>query len=198
MIYSVKTNKLNKLFFILFLFYFGISFSQNDSLTLVYDKKAKAKSFEANPFDANAPAKAAFFSAILPGLGQAYNKSYWKIPLVYGALGTSLFFYIDNTNEYNDYRDAYKRRLAGYEDDEFIEILTDENLIDAQKLFRQNRDFSLMFTIGIYILNIIDANVEAHLNQFNISEDLSMRPSQFRNISTGQNAFGLSLQLNLN
>jgi hypothetical protein len=160
-------------------------------------EKIDSQSFKANPFDANAPAKAAFFSAILPGLGQAYNGSYWKIPIVYGALGTSLYFYIDNTNKYNDYRDAYKRRLAGYEDDEFFNILTDDNLIDAQKLFRQNRDLSLMFTIGLYILNIIDANVEAHLDQFNITEDLSMRPSQFRNISTQQNAFGLSLKLNL-
>jgi hypothetical protein len=174
-----------------------MSFSQNDSIKLVSKNKVEAKSFKADAFDANAPAKAAFFSAILPGLGQAYNGSYWKIPIVYGALGTSIFLYVDNTNKYNDYRDAYKRRLAGFEDDEFIGILTDDNLIDAQKLFRQNRDFSLMFTIGIYILNIIDANVEAHLNQFNISDDLSMRPSQFRNISTGQNAFGLSLQLKL-
>jgi hypothetical protein len=167
-------------------------------LVLVADKKVKSKSFKANPFEANAPAKAAFFSAILPGLGQAYNGSYWKIPIVYGALGTSMYFYIDNTNKYNDYRDAYKRRLAGFEDDEFIDVLTENDLINAQKLFRQNRDFSLMFTIGIYILNIIDANVEAHLDQFSITDDLSMAPSQFRNISTGQNAFGLSFKLNLN
>ena len=51
------------------------------------------------------PAKAAFYSAILPGLGQAYNKKYWKIPLVYGAIGTSLYFYIDNNKKYHDYRD---------------------------------------------------------------------------------------------
>jgi hypothetical protein len=60
------------------------------------------------------PAKAAFYSAILPGLGQAYNKKYWKIPLVYGAIGTSLYFYIDNNKKYHDYRDEYKRRLEGY------------------------------------------------------------------------------------
>lgn len=184
--------------FIILLFYFGVSYSQNDSLILVYDKKEKSKTFKSNPFDANAPAKAAFFSAVLPGLGQAYNGSYWKIPIVYGALGTSIFFYVDSSNKYNDYRDAYKRRLAGYQDDQFFGLLSEDDLINAQKLFRQNRDFSLMFTIGFYILNIIDANVEAHLNQFNISEDLSISPSQIRNISTGQNAFGLSFQLNLN
>ena len=52
------------------------------------------------------PARAAFYSAIVPGLGQYYNKSYWKIPLVYAALGTTLYFYIDNNNQYNTYRDA--------------------------------------------------------------------------------------------
>ena len=54
-----------------------------------------------------APAKAAFYSAILPGLGQAYNKRYWKIPIVYAALGAGVYFIIDNNKKYNDYRDIY-------------------------------------------------------------------------------------------
>jgi hypothetical protein len=65
--------------------------AQNDSLSIVTDEKIESKEFKANPFDANAPAKAAFYSAILPGLGQAYNGSYWKIPLVYIAMGSSLY-----------------------------------------------------------------------------------------------------------
>lgn len=171
--------------------------SQNDTIPLKYDKVVESKSFQANPYDANAPAKAAFYSAILPGLGQAYNKSYWKIPLVYAGLGTTLFFYFDNNSRYLDYRNAYKRRLAGYEDDEFFGILTDENLIRGQKQFREFRDISLLLTIGMYILNIIDANVEAHLDQFSITEDLSLRPSQIQNYSNGQNSFGLSLSLKI-
>jgi hypothetical protein len=172
--------------------------AQTDTLSIIENKKVESVKFKADPFDANAPAKAAFYSAILPGLGQAYNRSYWKIPLVYGAIGTSLYFYIDSSNKYNIYRDAYKRRLAGFEDDEFIGILDQNDLINAQKQFRQNRDFSLMFMIGFYILNIIDANVEAHLDQFSISDDLSFRPSQIFNQATGQNAFGLTFKLNLN
>jgi hypothetical protein len=172
--------------------------AQNDSIPLKYDKEVEKKSFVANPYDANAPAKAAFFSAILPGLGQAYNKSYWKIPLVYAGLGTTLFFYFDNNSKYNDYRDAYKRRLAGYEDDQFFGFLTDENLIQGQKQFREFRDISLLLSIGMYILNIIDANVEAHLNQFSITEDLTLRPSHIQNFSNGQNSFGVSLSLKIN
>jgi len=121
------------------------------------------------------PAKAAFYSAILPGLGQAYNKKYWKIPLVYGAIGTSLYFYIDNNKKYHDYRDAYKRRLEGYNDDDY-KFLDDSRLIAGQKFYQRNRDLSALFIVGFYVLNIIDANVDAALIQFNVNERLSMRP----------------------
>jgi hypothetical protein len=115
------------------------------------------------------PAKAAFYSAILPGLGQAYNKKYWKIPLVYGAIGTSLYFYIDNNKKYHDYRDAYKRRLEGYNNDEY-KFLDDSRLIAGQKFYQRNRDLSALFVVGFYVLNIIDANVDAALIQFNVNE----------------------------
>ncbi|MDR7371990.1 DUF5683 domain-containing protein [Flavobacterium aquidurense] len=121
------------------------------------------------------PAKAAFYSAILPGLGQAYNKKYWKIPLVYGAIGTSLYFYIDNNKKYHDYRDAYKRRLEGYNDDNY-QFLDDDRLIAGQKFYQRNRDLSALFVVGFYVLNIIDANVDAALIQFNVNERLSLRP----------------------
>ncbi|MNQ31761.1 DUF5683 domain-containing protein [Flavobacterium sp. MDT1-60] len=121
------------------------------------------------------PAKAAFYSAILPGLGQAYNKKYWKIPLVYGAIGTSLYFYIDNNKKYHDYRDAYKRRLEGYNDDDY-QFLDESRLIAGQKFYQRNRDLSALFVVGFYVLNIIDANVDAALIQFNVNERLSVRP----------------------
>ena len=68
----------------------------------------------------------------LPGLGQAYNKKYWKIPIIYIGIGTSIYLRIDNEKSYNRYRDAYKRRLAGYTDDEFQGV-SDETLIRAQR-----------------------------------------------------------------
>jgi len=58
------------------------------------------------------PAKAAFYSAILPGLGQAYNKKCWKIPIVYGAIGAGVYFIMDNNKKHNLYRDEYKKRIA--------------------------------------------------------------------------------------
>lgn len=142
-----------------------------------------------------APSKAAFYSAVLPGLGQAHNGSYWKIPLVYAGLGAGVYFYIQNDNEFHNYRDAYKRRLAGYQDDEYQGKISDEGLIQAQKQYRKNKEISIFFTVIWYALNIVDANVEAHLKQFNVSENLSIKPDYQHN-DMGQNAnYGLSFNL---
>ena len=153
------------------------------------------------------PSRAAFYSAILPGLGQAYNKKYWKIPLVYAALGTGIYFYIDNTKEYNRYRDAYKSRLAGKDTDEFWGTDNDNNpfnspqisndaLIRAQEALNKNREISLLVTIGIYALNIIDANVDAHLLQYNVDENLALKPHFKMNELDATTNLGLTLNFN--
>ena len=151
----------------------------------------------------HSPRKATIYSAILPGLGQAYNKKYWKIPLVYVALGTGIYFYTSNNKEYNRYRDAYKSRLAGFTNDEFYfdgqgnqlstPRVTDDGLRRAQKLFRRNKEISLLVTIGIYALNIIDANVDAHLMQYNIDENLSLAPHYKINEIDAKGDVGLTL-----
>ncbi len=138
------------------------------------------------------PSKAAFYSAVVPGLGQVYNKRYWKVPLVYAAIGTSLYFYSDNNTKYKQYRDAYKRRLAGYQDDEF-QYLDDARLISAQRLFKKNREYSMLFTIGFYLLNIVDANIDAHLKQFNVSEDLTLQPDIYQTDPQSKPHVGLTL-----
>ncbi|MGO1752232.1 MAG: DUF5683 domain-containing protein [Psychroflexus sp.] len=189
-------------FLYLILLFGSLSYAQEKESDLKINKteetlKVEEKSFRADPFDALAPAKAAFYSAVIPGLGQVYNGSYWKVPIVYGAIGTSAYFYIHNDKEYNRYRDAYKRRLAGFEDDEFNGLLTKQNLIDAQKQFRKNREYSLLFIIGFYILNIVDANVDAHLNQFSITRDLSIQTKFEPNYLSGKPDYGLSLNIKL-
>lgn len=147
----------------------------DDANIVVLDSTAR------KPIDPLSPARAAFYSAILPGLGQAYNKKYWKIPIVYAALGTGIYFYLDNDKEYNRYRDAYKRRLAGFTDDEFYGVgsspnISNDGLIRAQRTLRRNKELSLLITIGIYALNIIDANVDAHLLQYNVDDNLALKP----------------------
>lgn len=146
------------------------------------------------------PAKAAFYSAILPGLGQAYNKKYWKIPIVYAAIGTGLYFYIDNSNVYKRYRNAYKRRLAGFTDDEFYgpgdtPFLSDEALIRAQRTLKRNKELSMLVTVGLYVLNIIEANVNAHLIQYNLDENLALKPYIDFNNPNYSAQMGLSLNI---
>lgn len=143
------------------------------------------------------PAKAAFYSAVLPGLGQAYNKKYWKIPIVYAAIGTGIYFYTDNNKQYKRVREAYKRRLAGFEDDEFQGRLTDDGLREAQKSFRRNKELSLLITFGLYALNIVDANVDAHLLQFNVDDNLSFKPHYIIDEFNNKGRVGLTMNFKL-
>jgi hypothetical protein len=176
-------NKFYILFFIIgFSSFSSFAQEEKEAKGVIDDKSIVVQdSTTRKVIDPLTPSKAAFYSAILPGLGQAYNKKYWKIPIVYAALGTGIYFYIDNNNEYKRYRDAYKRRLAGFTDDEFYGSgstpqISDDALIRAQRTLRRNKEISLLVTIGIYALNIIDANVDAHLLQYNIDDNLALKP----------------------
>jgi hypothetical protein len=184
----------HKIIFIgLFLFITGnatvFAQTKTDAVLVVKD------TLKSNDIDPLTPAKAAFYSAVLPGLGQAYNKKYWKIPLVYGAIGTSLYFYIDSNKKYHQYRDAYKRRLEGYTDDNYT-YLDKTRLIAGQKFYQRNRDLSALFVVAFYALNIIDANVDAALIQFNVGENLSLKPIIYPNDVTFKSNFGLTLNYN--
>lgn len=145
--------------------------------------------------DALAPAKAAFYSAIVPGLGQVYNKKYWKVPIVYGGMGLSLYYYSWNNTEYHRYRDAYKDQLAGRPVTGELSELDGERLRRGQRFHQRNRDLSMLITVGIYLLNIVDANVDAHLQQFNVNENLSLRPKLQQNEIDNKYNMGLSLSL---
>ena len=148
------------------------------------------------PIDVLAPSKAAFYSAVLPGFGQAYNKKYWKIPLVYAAIGIPVYLFIRNDKDLDLYRDAFKRRLSGFPQgssgDPFPNVSND-GLIRAQQQLRRNKELALLIAIGMYALNIVDANVDAHLLQFNVDEDLSFRPHFKYNQMENTTNLGLTL-----
>ena len=193
----------NNLFYILLLFASSL-FAQNDSLTTTIEEPVLIvkDSITKEPYNPLAPSRAAFYSAVLPGLGQAYNKKYWKIPIVYAGIGTGVYFYIQNDNEYNRFRDAFKRRNAGFADDEFFgdgaePVVSTDRLIDAQDNAKKNRDISLIVAVAFYLVNIIDANVDAHLRQYNVSEDLSLEPKLNLDPINARTNYGLSLTFNL-
>ncbi|PCH75732.1 MAG: hypothetical protein COB98_08325 [Flavobacteriaceae bacterium] len=145
--------------------------SKKDSTTI---------SISPNLYKPLAPARAAFYSAVLPGLGQAFNGKYWKVPIVYAALGTSVYAYSFNNTNYKKFQKAFKLRQNGksdaYDGLEGRPFLSVDALERAQKLYRKDRDLSLLAGVGIYVLQIVEASVNAHLLQFNVNENLSYGP----------------------
>ncbi|MAD97063.1 MAG: hypothetical protein CMB99_07020 [Flavobacteriaceae bacterium] len=161
-------------------------------------KRALKNTYTYNPL---APSKAAFYSAIFPGMGQIYNKKYWKAPIVWGALAIPTYFYLDNNREYKRFRTAFKLRTAGLQDEFTLDdgsvTVSLETLERAQEQLRQNRDLSILSGVILYILQIVEASVNAHLIQFNTSDALTLRPviiqDQFR---IDAPSVGLNLRFN--
>lgn len=151
-------------------------------------------------FNPLSPAKAAFYSAILPGLGQAYNKKYWKIPIVYAALGTGVVVYDFNNKNYNRARTAFKLRLDNKPDEFDGEngniSLSDAALIRAQKSYKKDRDLSVLVTVALYVLQVLEASTNAHLLQHNVDDNLTFTPQIIQNAVTNKSVVGASLNFN--
>lgn len=136
----------------------------------------------ANKYNPLSPARAAFYSAILPGAGQIYNNRYWwQLPAIYIGLGTSSYYYYINNRDYDRFRTAYKLRKAGLRDEftnaKGVSLISNEGLERAQRQLRQNRDMSLLMILLTYVLQIVEASVRAHLIQFDTTNDLSVKPA---------------------
>ena len=139
--------------------------------------------------------KASILSAVIPGAGQVYNKKYWKVPIIYTSLSTSIYFIYDNQNKLTNYQDAYISRSNGGTD-EYIDVYSDSQLLTIVDYYERNRDVSYIITAAIYLLNIVDASVDAHMFDFDISEDLSLKTSpQIINTPNGKTPI-LSLKMN--
>ena len=157
-------------------------FAQIDSLridTLKTEKIAKKKLEKPYVYNPLAPSKAAFYSAIFPGMGQIYNKKYWKAPIVWGALALPVYYYQINNSDYKRYRNAYRLRKNGLPDEfivDGVEIVSTQTLETAQEQLRENRDMSLLTGVILYILQIVEASVNAHLIQFNTDDNLTIKP----------------------
>jgi len=139
----------------------------------------------------HSPRKASLYSTVLPGLGQAYNRKYWKIPVVYGLGAYTIYAALANHNIYVGYRDAFRIRTDGDPAtlDEYEGLETDFTLQQRRDEFRRDRDYFWIMTGVVYVLNIVDAAVDAHLFYFDVSDKLSMQflpPSGGFNPYTGR------------
>lgn len=162
-----------------------------DSITLA--KKNKKKIY-------STARRAAILSAVCPGLGQAYNKKYWKLPVIYAGLGGFGYMFVTNNKQYNYFR---KNLIAVYDNNPNTvnqTVYSGEDLKIYKDDYKKSRNFGVIGFVAIYLVNIIDANVDGHLKTFDVSDDLSLsidpwQQQMFRDKGY-KTAMGLSLKIN--
>ena len=152
------------------------------------------------PKPEHSPRKATIRSAILPGWGQAYNKKYWKVPFVYGALGTAAGFFIYNRKEYVDARDAYRNKMDGDPTNNGLikpkfQPIDPESVRQYRIAVRQYVDYSVLAFVILWGLNVVDATVDGHLKAFEVTDNLSLQINPSYSPQTRQANLGLVLKL---
>lgn len=148
------------------------------------------------------PIKATLYSTFLPGLGQAYNGEYWKIPVIYGGFAFFYYWFDLNNMQYTRFRTAYQKESAysqgvSTEQSEFGGRLSVQSLKNYRDSFRRNRDFAVLYLALFYAVNVIDATVFAQLSNFNVDENLSfnLAPAVINSGMFAQHAPALGLNL---
>ncbi|OQY97038.1 MAG: hypothetical protein B6D37_00635 [Sphingobacteriales bacterium UTBCD1] len=194
-------------FFILLLYFLPVkSFAQTDTVVVVNTvdvvKKERKDSVTKK---SHTPRGATIRSAIIPGWGQVYNKKYWKVPIVYGALGVSGGIFLYNLKNYRNTRFAYKvkynMRVNGTDSALYALIkpelkpLSEESLRFYRNQFRQDIDYSALVFILLWGLNVVDATVDAHLRTFDVSRDLSLQIKTGYSEMAGTNGLSLVLKI---
>jgi hypothetical protein len=187
-------RKINILFILGLLLTSGIAFSQTHSFSA-------SDSLKKEPTDKvhrHSPRAAWIMSACIPGLGQAYNKKYWKIPLVYASMGTTLYFFNMNNKIYREYKQAYINKADTLKSTVDVYPLYPASWLQEQEHnYRKYRDLNFILTALFYTLNIADAYVDAHLMNFDVSDDLSLQvfPSMNFSAATRKPSAGLTFAL---
>jgi len=163
---------------------------------------------DTTPKKINGPRRAALRSAVLPGWGQATNKKYWKIPLVYSALGATAYAFNFNISQYKRVAYAYRvltLSITTKDTSQFKTVDTDlkpfiragavNDLRNYRNTFRKDIDYSVLIFLFFWGLNVVDATVDAHLKGFNVSDDLSMKIKP--GFNPGSRNMGLSLVVDI-
>lgn len=182
-------------------FLWGQTNPQQDSLKVTTDSSQVKKKKTPKIRQPTIPWKAALMSGIVPGLGQIYNRKYWKLPIVWGALGTTGYFIVDQHIKYIGFRDAYRTWVndtlivAGYEQYQY----NPTGMKTERDNFERTRNILTIVAVALWTLNIVDAAVDAHLSTFDISPNLSMKiqPATFFNTWQASPAVGVTVTFGL-
>ncbi len=187
--------KTSLVIFCLLFFLFQLSAQKKDSLSFATDSTQLAKEIRKENYAS--PRRASIMSMLLPGLGQAYNKKYWKIPVIYAGLGGLGYLFAVNNKEYNYYR---KNLIAENDEDPATNnetLYSSDQLQTLKNSYKKSRDLAVIGMSLIYLLNIIDANVDAHLRSFDVSDDLSLNIDPWQSIYHQKNSFGLATGISI-
>ncbi|MFO7790865.1 MAG: DUF5683 domain-containing protein [Bacteroidota bacterium] len=169
---------MNKLLTYLLIIFLASVFSGNTCAQSQDSVPAGEESLETNNTDKQSglkrsPLKASIYSAVLPGAGQIYNRKYWKVPIVYAGIGTFTYLGFQYQQQFTRYKSALINRQNG-EPDEFEGLLSDNAIENEMDRLRRMRDLNIIGATLMYLLQIIDANVDASLSDFDVSDDLSL------------------------
>jgi hypothetical protein len=166
-------------------------------LLLFYFSNTHAQAPARDSVQHHSSTKAILFSAIVPGAGQVYNKKYWKVPIIYAGLGVLIYSIDFNSKKYNTFKDAYIARTdsSALTTDDYPRYTAD-NLRSLFQYYRRNRDFSYILGGVVYVLNVLDAYVDAELFYFDVSDNLTLNSTPFIMTSPQGNTIGgISLKL---
>ncbi|MCE7056482.1 DUF5683 domain-containing protein [Algoriphagus sp. AGSA1] len=190
--YSISNSKVPYILLGLLLFCFNLT--GNKAMAQDADTLTTDTSKSEYPLLPKNPKKATILSAVLPGAGQVYNGKAWKVPLIYGGLITDIYFINFNNRRYQIFREA----LADFDDGNTTDFpsLNRDGLVRNVNYWRSNRDLCYLVLVGIYALNIIDANVDAHLSGFDVSDDIALKfEPHYERFSSNNTSVGLSVKL---
>lgn len=189
-------------FFIIVFGAFKVNAQQSDSVLVFTDtllnSMPQIETFQSvSRFD---PDKAALYSAALPGLGQIYNKQYWKLPFVYGGFIVLGHIIKYNNDLYHSLRNAHQAKLVDPSSNPLGREFSLETLELNAQTAKRNRDFTIIMTLAFYLVQVADAHISAHLLEFDLNEDLSMgvQPRMFQRSKYTADNVGLSLVLKFN
>ncbi len=145
----------------------------------------------------HSPLKASFYSAVLPGMGQIYNKKYWKLPIIYAGMGVLAYLINFNQSHYSDAKLAFIKlhnddpnNMGSYQGYP-LQDYNEDFLQSSIDFYRRNRDYSIMGLAVLYAANIIDATVDAYMMNYSINQDLSLHVAPTFNTTPGSNNFGI-------
>jgi hypothetical protein len=197
--FSLFINKGNCLIFFLLILAFT-SNAQNVRVDTTGAVKVDTTTAMKQPPKTHPPKRAALFSAVLPGAGQVYNHKYWKVPILYAGFGGLGYLFVQNQQQFAYYRDILKARhdtTITFNDP--LPNQSDQQIYTYREDFRRYRDLCFIGLFAVYVLNVVDASVDAHMFTFDVSEDLTLNMAPYYvpayHPSMGSNISGLSLTL---